>query len=78
MKKDILVLHGVGAHEVLEGWEDEFVQRTFESTLTTLSRLQQEKDGGLGKQVQQDHSKTSSKETMQVNNISTTLQAFTC
>lgn len=36
-----------GAHEVLEESEGESVMRTFESILTVLSKLQQEKDGDL-------------------------------
>lgn len=39
--------HGVEAHEVLEDREDEFGQKIFESTSTTLSRLQQAKDEDL-------------------------------
>lgn len=54
--EDILVLHGEGAHELPEEWEDELVQRTFGSTLTTLSKLQLEKDEGLGRRVLLDHS----------------------
>ena len=56
--KDILVLLGVEVHEVLEGLEDESVKRTSESTLTILSKLQQEKDGDLGMQESLDHSAT--------------------
>ena len=52
----------VGAHEVLEGWEDEFVQKTFESKWTTLSRLQQEKDEDQGMQEWLDRSATNHKQ----------------
>lgn len=49
-----------GAHEALEEWEDEFVKRIFESTLTILSKLQQVKDEDLGKLEWLDHSATGS------------------
>jgi hypothetical protein len=55
-EQDILVLHGAEAHEVLEEWEDEFEQKTFESKLTILSRLQQEKDEDLEMQEWLVHS----------------------
>lgn len=55
-EQDILVLHGAEAHEVLEEWEDEFAQKTFESKLTILSRLQQEKDEDLEMQEWLVHS----------------------
>lgn len=45
--KDILELRVEGAHEVLEESEGESVMKTFESIPTTLSKLQQGKDGDL-------------------------------
>lgn len=64
-KKDILVPHGVEAHEVLEEWEDVFGRKTFESTLIILSRLQQEKDEDLEMQELLDHSAKKTDKLMQ-------------
>ena len=60
--EDILVPPEVGAHEVLEGWGDEFVQQISESKWTALSRLQQEKDEDQGRQEWSDHSATNHKQ----------------
>jgi hypothetical protein len=48
--KDILVLHEVEAHEVLEGREGEFGKKILESMLIIPSILQLERDADLERQ----------------------------